>query len=256
MESELANRVGELVVEVEALNQTVDSQKEEVALAKERVQRAEQAMKSFKDRIESDYVSRQQVMLACNYSSTRVFSRHVPCGGVWQVTELESLYSESMQRLASRVESLEGVRRAGSSPAVSSGGASGGPPVDRSGARHSAGLPSVTSMASGGVGGLKPARVPIQASGGRGRGGAPPNVLTVGNAPGLAPIGRGKAASGLPAIPSSSARMVPGGSVPSPMAAWSVPVPAPVPVREEDLGMDMHDARALLSSILSGNRAV
>jgi hypothetical protein len=234
VEAELANRVGELVVEVEAWAVKCEAQREEVELAKSRLQHAEQAMLTFKDRIETDYVSRQQM------------------------SELEALYSESMSRLAARVESLEGVRRAGSSPAVSAvGGPSGltGTSMDRSGARHSAGLPAVgpvgpNTAKRGGLagGGVAPRAssvsvAPMPLSGPVRQ---PPHMLPADRA------GRGR--GGLPAIASS----VGGASGPPRSVAWALPVPAPAPapVREEDLGMDLNDARSLLSSILSGNRAV
>ena len=74
VEAELANRVGELVLEGESLKEALEAQKEEVELAKQRVQHAEQAMATFKDRIEADYVSRQQVLLAaCSGSCRRCF---------------------------------------------------------------------------------------------------------------------------------------------------------------------------------------
>ncbi len=219
-----------MVVEVEGWAIKSESQREEVELAKSRVQHAEQAMLTFKERIETDYVSRQQM------------------------AELEALYNESMLRLAARVESLEGVRRAGSSPAVSAmGGPSGltGTSMDRSGARHSAGLPTVgptgastaAKRASAAGAALPPPRG--APSSGPLRPAAAPNVLSVERA------GQGRASS-LPAIG--------GGGVPGTTraVAWSLPVPAPAPapVREEDLGMDLNDARSLLSSILSGNRAI
>ncbi len=61
IEANLGERVGELVTEVEAYRQREEKQFEELATFKEQLERAEHAMQTFKLRVETDYVSREQV---------------------------------------------------------------------------------------------------------------------------------------------------------------------------------------------------
>lgn len=269
VESEMSSRVGELLGEVEAATARAEAQKEEVELAKERVAHAEKAMATFKDRIETDYVSRVEVRRLAGLAWGCVCSRPACDYGrlcvlfvtpLWhacvnvsvcaylppyraspptspQVAELEALYNDSIARLMARVESLEGVRRTGSSPAVA-GSSLVGAGVDRSGGRRSAGVPPTSSAQVG------PKRTG-PASAGPPRPAGPANVLSLDRRPQAVVRGNTKG-------PEVSLPMIPGAR---PGVAWA-PVPAPAPIREEELGMDLKDARSLLSSILAGNRVV
>ena len=61
MEAELAERVGELVSELQGYQAREDKQLEELESFKKQLERAETSMQAFKSRIEADFVSREQV---------------------------------------------------------------------------------------------------------------------------------------------------------------------------------------------------
>ena len=83
VERESKTRIAELVVEVERLTEEDVARTEELAKTKTQLDRTQMTVQSIKDRIERDYVSREQV------------------------TEMEALYNDSIEKLMARVQSLE-----------------------------------------------------------------------------------------------------------------------------------------------------
>jgi hypothetical protein len=130
VEAELAERVGELVSEIQGYQAREDKQLEELESFKKQLERAEQSMQTFKSRIEADFVSREQVntsaqAIKLDFSITVLSQAHpdtvLACLLCWQVNEIERLYGESIMKLMNRVESLESRGPSASGPVSSPG---------------------------------------------------------------------------------------------------------------------------------------